>query len=121
MDDELQAIRAARLAELQKSGAAPLNASSPAADLAPVLARLLEPDARERLSRVRIVRPERAAQVEQYIVRLHQMGGLTLKLSEKDVVLILDGISRDQNQSGPKIVYNRKQTSVDLDLDDDYA
>lgn len=115
MDDELQAIRAARLAQLQ-NGAAQQNTQQRPADLAPVLARLLEPSARERLSRVRIVRPERADQVEQYIMRLHQMGGLTQKLSEKDVVQILDGISRDK--TGPKIVYNRK-LNADLDLDDE--
>lgn len=128
MDQDLEAIRAARLQELQGRAQGQALALAPnlvggnssaqgAPDLLAVMARILEPSARERLSRVRIVRPERADQVEQYIVRLHQMGGITHKLTEKDIVQILDGISRDQQSTGPKITYNRKHSTLDLDLD----
>lgn len=130
MDQDLEAIRAARLAELQgralgggqgraqgQGQGQTLGQPQGPPDLLAVMARILEPSARERLSRVRIVRPERADQVEQYIVRLHQMGGITHKLTEKDIVQILDGISRDQQSNGPKITYNRKHSAMDLDLD----
>lgn len=121
MDDtELNAIRAARLAELQKNaGGAPSGPSVPKSSGADdiktaVLSRILETSARERLSRVRIVRPERAEQVEQYITKLYQMGQITHKLGERDIVQILDGLARDQ-QKGGKIVFERKAVSDDED------
>jgi len=120
MDDaELNAIRAARLAELQKNtGAASAPSKQDEAKLS-VLSQLLEPQARERLSRVRIVRPQRADQVEQYVMKLYSMGQISQKLTEKDIVQILDGISRDSQSSNPanEIVYDRRQI-VDDDDDD---
>lgn len=125
MDEaELNAIRQARLRELQLNAegltlALSQNAGAGAGDASAVLAQLLEPSARERLSRVRMVRPERAQQVEQYIVRLAQMGQLQRKLTEKDVVDIFDGVARDSQQKlGGQIVYSRKPANDDDDDDD---
>ncbi|CAI5756062.1 unnamed protein product [Candida verbasci] len=133
MDDaELNAIRQARLAELQNKtnggggGGNNNNKESSTTtnnnynDLTlTILNRILETEARERLSRVRIVRPDRAQSVENYILKLYQMGQINRKLQEKDVVEILDGISRDEKQKQQsKIVYNRKHTD-DYDDDDD--
>ncbi|KAK6895328.1 hypothetical protein K6H09_001656 [Candida tropicalis] len=128
MDDaELNAIRQARLAELQKnasgggssSGNGGSNPQQSANDsmAASVLGRVLETEARERLSRVRIVRPDRAQAVENYILKLYSMGQIRQKLTEKDVVQILDGISRDtQQKQQTKITFDRKNV---LDDDDD--
>lgn len=121
----MNAIRQARLRELQLNAeglalALSLAGGSGAGDANAVLAQLLEPSARERLLRVRMVRPERAQQVEQYIVRLAQMGQLQRKLTEKDVVDILDGVARDSQQKlGGQIVYSRKPATNDDDDDDD--
>ncbi|MCP8717229.1 MAG: DNA-binding protein [Asgard group archaeon] len=128
MDDaELNAIRQARLAELQKNasggGSSSGNGGSNPQQLAndsmaaSVLGRVLETEARERLSRVRIVRPDRAQAVENYILKLYSMGQIRQKLTEKDVVQILDGISRDtQQKQQTKITFDRKNV---LDDDDD--
>lgn len=122
MDDtELNAIRAARLAEIQRNaGQGP--ATSLQAQPGPatgVLSQVLEASARERLSRVRIVRPDRADAVEQYIVKLVQMGQVSRKLSEEDVVEILDGLSRDEKkQAQTKIVFNRREDDDDDDFFD---
>lgn len=130
MDDaELDAIRQARLAELQKNangggstgGNGGVNAQQLANDsmAASVLGRVLETEARERLSRVRIVRPDRAQAVENYILKLYSMGQIRQKLTEKDVVQILDGISRDtQQKQQTKITFDRKNV-IDDDDDDD--
>lgn len=130
MDDaELNAIRQARLAELQKNangggstgGNGGVNAQQLANDsmAASVLGRVLETEARERLSRVRIVRPDRAQAVENYILKLYSMGQIRQKLTEKDVVQILDGISRDtQQKQQTKITFDRKNV-IDDDDDDD--
>lgn len=96
MDPELEAIRQARRAELQLQQ----HSSEP-------LAAVLEPAARERLSRVRIVRPERAAQVEDHLARLAALGQLRQKVSEADVKQLLASLARGPEK---KIVYERKDS-----------
>ncbi|KAK7679699.1 hypothetical protein QCA50_017197 [Cerrena zonata] len=107
-DSELNAIRQARLAELQKS-------KPPANDVSEMkvsmLSQALENSARERLSRVRIVRPDRAEAVENYIVKLISMGSIARKLTEDDIVEILQGLSRDEKTQSNKIVFNRRDDS----------
>ncbi|CAG87806.1 DEHA2E05896p [Debaryomyces hansenii CBS767] len=125
MDDaELNAIRSARLSELQKnSGQAPADQGGDKKDdmKLSMLSQILETSARERLSRVRIVRPDRADAVEQYIIKLAATGNITRKLSENDIVEILDGISRDEKkQTQSKIVFDRRTTNIDSDEDDDF-
>ncbi|EEQ36501.1 hypothetical protein EJF18_10632 [Clavispora lusitaniae] len=108
MDEaELNAIRAARLAELQKN-----SAPQGQEEKFSVLAQVLEPSARERLARVRIVRPERADQVEQYLVKMLSMGSITRKLGEADIVELLDSLSRDEKKSS-QIVFERRDDSDD--------
>lgn len=109
-DNELNAIRQARLAELQKQ--APLDGKIT------VLNQALDVSARERLARVRIVRPERAEAVENYIIKLIQMGGLSKKLGEKDIVEILNGVARDEKKNEVKVVFNRRELSDDEDFFD---
>lgn len=125
MDDaELNAIRSARLSELQKnSGQAPADQGGDKKDdmKLSMLSQILETSARERLSRVRIVRPDRADAVEQYIIKLAATGSITRKLSENDIVEILEGISRDEKkQTQSKIVFDRRTTNIDSDDDDDF-
>ncbi|KAG7193622.1 uncharacterized protein KQ657_000695 [Scheffersomyces spartinae] len=129
MDEtELNAIRSARLAELQKqalgSRAATTNAStgsggasseSPSASLSNTVAQLLEPQARERLGRVRQVRPDRVEQIEQYLYKIYSMGQLQGRVSENEVVRLLESM-RDE-KPGVKIVYNRRHNE---DSDSDY-
>ncbi|CCE83756.1 Piso0_004343 [Millerozyma farinosa CBS 7064] len=122
MDDaELNAIRQARLAELQKNAgqkpaAQPDNKEEMKLSM---LSQILEPSARERLSRVRIVRPDRADAVEQYIIKLASMGSLGRRLSEDDVVEILEGLTRDEKKhTNNQIVFDRKTTDFDDDEDD---
>lgn len=134
MDDaELNAIRQARLAELQRNAAGGGSSTNPsssssggAQDLAQenmtitILNRILTNEARERLSRVKIVRPDRAQAVENYIIKLYSMGQIHQKLGEKDIVQILDGLSRDsQQKQQTKITFNRKNIAADDDEDDD--
>lgn len=121
-DSELNAIRSARLAELQKnSGQAPADAlRDPLRDAkSAMLAQVLEPSARERLSRVRIVRPERADAVELYIAKLASTGAISRRLAERDVVDILDGLSRDEKKKHlTRIVFERK--GAEEEDDDDF-
>ncbi|KAG7705990.1 hypothetical protein KL950_003566 [Ogataea haglerorum] len=86
-DSELAAIRAARLAELQR------NAQ----------------EAKERLSRVRMVRPERVTSVESYLLRLFKSGAIRTKISESDIVEILEKVSKEERKGNEtKIVFDRR-------------
>lgn len=91
------------------------------------LAQLLTNEARERLSRIRIVREDRARGVEQLLVRMARSGQISRKLTEPELVSLLEQI---KGPSGPKIVYNRRgddgqptvdeKQSKDDDSEDDF-
>ncbi|KAJ8139257.1 hypothetical protein OY671_007531 [Metschnikowia pulcherrima] len=114
MDEtELNAIRAARMKELQ-NGQGQGSPDPQQEQKFSMLSQVLEPSARERLSRVRMVRPERAEQVEQYLIKMISVGSITRKIGEKDIVEILESVSRgDQKQS--KIVFERRNEDEDED------
>lgn len=113
MDAELQAIREARLAQLKagsggSGGSAGSNSGSGSSSNG-ALAGLLEPAALERLSRVALVRPDRAQAVERYVQQLASSGQLRRKVGEAEVVRILDGVAREQGKrEDTRIVFERK-------------
>ncbi|GMM31379.1 Sdd2 protein [Martiniozyma asiatica (nom. inval.)] len=107
-DSELQAIRAARMKEMQQANKTDTNTNS-------VLNQVLETAAKERLDRVRMVKPDRAAGVENYLLRLAQSGNLRGKVTDKDVVAILGQLS--QQQAG-KIVFERREFKVESEDDE---
>ncbi|CAR22588.1 hypothetical protein ACU8KH_02000 [Lachancea thermotolerans] len=135
MDPELQALREARLAELKNhanpaAAAAPGRPQKSAAD-ADAVAALLQPQALERLSRVALVRPERARAVEAYLQQLAARGQLSRKVSEPEIVDILNGVARDeQRRSTTRIIFDRRDArdasivtpngAVTSDDDDDF-
>lgn len=82
-----------------------------------LMSQILEGPARERLSRVEMVRPERARQVEELLIRMAQSNQLRGKVSEPQLVQLLDQISAQEDKSRAKIVYNRRDSDDDSDLD----
>jgi len=58
-----------------------------------ILNRVLTKQAIERLGRIKVVKPELAAQIEIYLVQLYQAGKLTSTISEEQLKMILEGIS----------------------------
>ncbi|KAF7791285.1 hypothetical protein EIP86_002299 [Pleurotus ostreatoroseus] len=62
-----------------------------------LLARILEPAARERLARIELVSQERARQIESIIIRMFQMGQMT-KVSEDQLIRLLE--QADDARSG---------------------
>ncbi|KAJ2956301.1 hypothetical protein NQZ79_g7834 [Umbelopsis isabellina] len=137
-DDELQAIRARRLAELQGqqggSGGSP-SRNAPGAggsskeneeqksDMEEarrtMLVQILDNDARERLARIHMVKVDKARAVEDLLIRMAQSGQLRSKVSEKQLIDLLGQLNQqDAGASQTKIVYNRRR--FDDDSDDDY-
>ncbi|KAJ1989494.1 hypothetical protein H4R33_002046 [Dimargaris cristalligena] len=147
MDDDLQAIRARRLAELQgrQAGASPSAASagSPLGRQAGggpgaggseeeeaqkrqqmeerrqmLLSQILEGDARERLARIAMVKADKARGVEDMLIRMAQTGQLRGKVNESQLIGLLEQISEKSKKNEPKIVFNRRRD--DDDDDDDF-
>lgn len=54
-----------------------------------ILLNILTKNARERLGRISIVKPETANQIEAYLIQLYQSGQLKRKLTEEDLKNIL--------------------------------
>ncbi|KAK9479752.1 PDCD5-related protein [Lipomyces japonicus] len=138
-DSELQAIRQARLAELQKrqqqaggasSSASPSGNGAQAADAsrqaseddarAAMIAQILTPTARERLSRIRIVKQQKAKGVEDLLIQMARTGQIQNRVDEDELISLLDQISKQETkQNETKIVYQtRRYNAYDSDDDD---
>ncbi|CEP08286.1 hypothetical protein [Parasitella parasitica] len=138
-DDELQAIRARRLAELQgKSGS---GGSSPSGGFTGVpsmsgskededkkgqmeemrrnmLYQILDNSARERLGRIQMVKADKARAVEDLLIRMAQANQLRNKVTEQQLIDLLGQINQqDSSSNSRKVVYNRRHYD---DSDDDY-
>ncbi|GAA5998304.1 Sdd2p [Rhodotorula paludigena] len=149
MDADLEAIRAKRMAELQGSSGSPAPGGSPSlgapggapgggdgADAAQqaaqederrrtVMSQILSPEARERLSRIALVKPDRARAIEQLLMRMAQSGQLRGRVSEDQLIDVLDQVeAMEKGQGGAasaksasKITFTRKAA---YDSDDDW-
>ncbi|KAF9399605.1 hypothetical protein BGX21_005938 [Mortierella sp. AD011] len=137
-DDELEQIRARRMAELKaQSGGAGSNMGGFPAGLSggkkddedkakksqmeemrrTMLVQILDGEARERLSRIAIVKAEKARAVEDLLIRMAQGGQVRSKITEKQLIELLEQVNQ-QTKSETKIVYNRRHYDSD---DDDYG
>ncbi|KAI7860008.1 PDCD5-related protein [Circinella umbellata] len=147
-DDELQAIRAKRMAELQAQsgkssggsggfGGSPMGGAGGAGSGASgsqddsekkqqmedmrrnMLFQILDNNARERLARINMVKADKARAVEDLLIRLAQSNQLRNKVSEQQLIDLLGQINQQEpSASQTKIVYNRRR--FDDDSDDDY-
>ena len=55
----------------------------------PIVARILDKPARERLNNVRIVKPDIAAQIELYLAQLYNAGQIKKNITEDEIIKIL--------------------------------
>lgn len=99
-DDELAEIRRRKMQELQRSAADEQmaeeqrrSAEIEQARRQQILRQILSPEARERLGRVRMVKPELADNVENQLIQLASMGRVNRIISDQDVKDILDKLT----------------------------
>ncbi|KAK3819500.1 MAG: PDCD5-related protein [Benniella sp.] len=141
-DEDLKQLRARRLAELKaqsgggggggsSSGGFPSGMGGSSKDederaqrsqmeemRRTMLTQILDPQARERLSRVAMVKPEKARAVEDMLIQLAQSGRLQSKVNEDRVIDLLGQLS-EQTQSKTKITFQRRGDYSDDDDDFD--
>ncbi|KAI9056913.1 DNA-binding TFAR19-related protein [Trametes coccinea BRFM310] len=85
-----------------------------------MLATILDPAARERLARIALVSPDRAKQIEAILLRMVQSGQLRGRVSEEQLIGLLDQIDGAQSKSAPKkgaIVFHHRKGGFDDDDD----
>ncbi len=95
--DELEEIRRRRLMELQARREKELEELVKQQEIArqieaqkkAILRAILEPEAKERLSRLKLAHPDVAEAVENQLISLAQSGKITNKISDKTLVEIL--------------------------------
>ncbi|TPX31460.1 hypothetical protein SmJEL517_g05223 [Synchytrium microbalum] len=147
-DDELAAIRAKRMAQLKgSSGGAPAGMTGlpPGMNIPgmtggqgqgnqaedaekrkqmeemrrTMLVQILDNDARERLARISIVKPDKSRAVEDLIIRMAQTGQLRSKVNEKQLIDMLEQIN-SSSKPETKVKVARRRDDDDDD-DEDYG
>ncbi|KAI1872286.1 uncharacterized protein JN550_004005 [Neoarthrinium moseri] len=141
-DAELEAIRKARLEQLKSQGGAggAGGAGGPAGGQAggqgqnqeaqkqaeaearaSILNQILHPEAADRLGRIRLVREDRATDVENRLIMLARSGQLRSKVTEDQLKELLSAVAESSSQQD-KIVVSRRKGWDDLDDegDDDF-
>jgi programmed cell death protein 5 len=125
MDDpDLEAIRQKRMAELQGQQGGNGSASSQAEQQEKqqqaeerrqsLLVAVMHPDARERLQRIALVKPDKARGVEDMILQMAQRGQLGgSKVSEEQLITLLGHIN-ERTSAQPRVTIQRRNM-----LDDD--
>lgn len=106
-DEELERIRAQRLAELQaqQQRAEEIRRAQEEAEAQKeaVLRRILTPEARQRLTNIRMVRPDYAEQLEVQLIQLAQTGKVNLPITDEVLKRLLAQIQRQQRKRDIKI------------------
>ncbi|EOQ99221.1 hypothetical protein J056_002346 [Wallemia ichthyophaga EXF-994] len=123
-DQELEAIRQSRLQQLKQQGGGGSGGKDPEAASANDeakhmdLARILEPQARERLSRIALVKPEHSERIKDMLIKMAKSGQIRSQVTEQQLVGLLDQVSSVvPSASASKITFNRKQV---IDDEDDF-
>ena len=92
-----------------------------AARVIAILEQILDGPAYERLKRIKLVRKEKAAQIEAQLVNAAMNGTLQGKISEAKLIEMIEGGDKagGGGGGGPKIAIQRKNYGFDGDDDDD--
>ena len=101
-DDELEAIRQKKLAQIQEQQAASQAQEEQLATLEAqkqsILRQILTEEARQRLTNVKLVRPQVAEAVELRLIQIAQHGGVKEKINDeqlKDILRKIQGQKRE--------------------------
>uniref|UniRef100_I3JE37 Programmed cell death protein 5 n=1 Tax=Oreochromis niloticus TaxID=8128 RepID=I3JE37_ORENI len=123
-DEELEAIRRQRMAELQAKQGEGNNQQAEEAKQREtemrnsILAQVLDQSARARCNNLALVKPEKANAVENYLIQMARFGKLGGKITESGLIEILEKVSQ-QTEKKTTVTFNRRRV-MDSDDEDDY-
>lgn len=80
-----------------------------------ILNQILQPEAADRLGRIRLVKEERAAEIENRLIALAQSGQLRAKVTEEQLKELLNAVAEKKEEE--KIVVSRRKNWDDDDDD----
>jgi programmed cell death protein 5 len=92
-DEELERLKAAKMAELQKKMAEEEERLRREAERQAAMRIILTPEARQRLANLRLVRPELVAQLEEQLIQLANSGRVPLPITDEMLKEILARIT----------------------------
>ncbi|XP_063623525.1 programmed cell death protein 5 [Cydia splendana] len=125
-DPELEQIRQQRLAQLQAQhgGTGDPNQAKQEERMQAmeeakhtILAQALSQDARARLNTIKLSRPEKGAMVENMICRMAQMGQVRTKISEQELIQLLESVNQQMGKSTNTVKFDRRRAALDSDDD----
>ncbi|KAL8690598.1 MAG: hypothetical protein Q9218_003983 [Villophora microphyllina] len=131
-DADLEEIRKGRLAQLQQQqhnqaggattagGQDEQQKQQEAEARASILSQILQPEAADRLGRIRLVKGSRAADVENRLIMLARSGQLRAKVTEDQLKELLGAVAENSERDGTtggKIVVSRRKGGWDDDDD----
>lgn len=129
MDDpELEKIRQQRLAQLQAQhgGTGDPNQAKAQEERMhameeaklSILAQALSQDARARLNTIKLSRPEKGSMVENMICRMVQMGQVRDRITEQELIQLLESLNSQMPKSSSTVKFDRRRAALDSDDDD---
>mmetsp|Transcript_22209 Transcript_22209/g.32319 ORF Transcript_22209/g.32319 Transcript_22209/m.32319 type:complete len:97 (-) Transcript_22209:131-421(-) len=84
-----------------------------------ILDQILEPAAKDRILRLKIVKKEKAERVEHTLIQAATSGQLRGKVTEEQLIEMLDKISDSGDTGIKKVTIQRRKFDFDDDDDDD--
>eukprot|EP00696_Hemimastix_kukwesjijk_P018833 gnl/Hemi2/7866_TR2716_c0_g1_i2.p1 gnl/Hemi2/7866_TR2716_c0_g1~~gnl/Hemi2/7866_TR2716_c0_g1_i2.p1 ORF type:complete len:129 (-),score=50.55 gnl/Hemi2/7866_TR2716_c0_g1_i2:262-648(-) len=126
-DDEYEQIKAARMAELKSQFGGGGGGGMGGADAAQqaeqakqqeerrqtMVMQVITAEARERLSRIALVKPDKARQVENMILQMATSGRLGGRVTEEQLIKLLEQISEADKKKNRVIVQRRRYDEDD--------
>ncbi|KAL3284205.1 hypothetical protein HHI36_018369 [Cryptolaemus montrouzieri] len=126
-DPELEKIRNQRLAQLQSQYNNENNSESQRAKQEQIkaqedaknsiLSQILDQQARARLNTLLLGKPDKGKMVETMLINMARSGQIGKKISESDLISILENINAS-TQSATSVKFDRRRAA--LDSDDDF-
>ncbi|KAG8183977.1 hypothetical protein JTE90_007410 [Oedothorax gibbosus] len=125
-DEELQNLRAKRLAELQgqRNLGGPGNQQAAEEQKAKeeefrnqILTQVLSKEARSRLSTISIAKPDNGKRLENMIINMARTGQIRAQMEDKEFVHLLEEVNRQVKQNTPTVKFDRRRAAVDSDDD----
>ncbi|KAK3603406.1 hypothetical protein CHS0354_009386 [Potamilus streckersoni] len=126
-DDELEALRARRLAEMQtqygRKGGVPSQKDDEETKEKmkemknSILSQVLDQSARARLNTIAVAKPEKAQMIEGMLIQMAQTGQIQSKLTEDQLIGLLSRVT-EQTQKKTTVKFDRRRAQLD-DSDED--
>jgi programmed cell death protein 5 len=115
MDPELAAIRAKRMAEMQTEKQQQQRSQEQMEEMREsMLSQILDNSARERLTRISMVRQEKARAVGDLIINMAKSGQIRGRVNESTLISLLEQLKEEET----KVVISRRR--ADSESEDEY-